>query len=183
MNKVNYCALFLLILSFGIARAEVTPPNYNFNFDDLNIFMPGNPKKAIEEKYPKGVVVKLSENMDTYKYQVRNERFVFPIFVQYKDDKVTDFYINLPTYFSHDIFHTSIIKRYGKQDLYKKIEEQAIYIWNKKAKFDHFYSGACTITCFPVFYAVSLKNLNEQGIQSLKNYFLNIEIKNQNKVD
>lgn len=65
-----------------------------------------------------------------------------------------DFYAKLPSYFLHDIFLQSLVNRYGKQNSYVKKERSAVYIWNNIEGNKHYYSGSCTITCFPVFYSV-----------------------------
>lgn len=169
MKILSY--MFILFCSVT-TFSEVKPPNFNFKFDELNNFMPGSLKKTIEQKYQNGKLTKLSKKVSAYRYEIKNQRYKFPIYVQYKDDKVTDFYVSLPSYFSHDIFHASIIKRFGKQDIYKKIEEQALYVWNKKTKENHFYSGGCTITCFPIYYSVQSKKLSEWGMQSLYEHFV-----------
>lgn len=160
--------------------AEIIPPNFDFKFNDFNLFMPGALRKGIEKKYTDGKEIKLSDSLKVMKYQLKNARYSFFILVQYQQGKVTDFYTRLPSYFSHDVFHQSIINRFGKQDLYKKIEEQAIYIWNKKSKNKHFYSGACTITCFPVYYSVQAKKLNNDSIHA---YFLKDITLHQNLKD
>lgn len=141
------------------SQGEVTPPNYNFSLKKFDLFMPGSLMSDIDKVHPKKELVKKSEQFQTYKYFIEHIRYRFPILVQYHKDKVTDFYARLPTYFLHDIFHQSLINKIGKQDIYKRKEEQAIYIWKDKGKKRHYYSGSCTITCFPIFYAV--KNLDQ----------------------
>ena len=122
--------------------------------------MPGSPLLNIEKEYPLKELVFKSESFKTYKFQIEHIRYRFPILVQFHKDIVTDFHAKLPSYFLHDIFHQSLINRIGVQDVYKKVEEQAIYIWNNKKNRKHYYSGACTITCFPIFYAV--QNLDQK---------------------
>lgn len=162
---------FLLIVSLN-SFSEVKPPNFDFKFDELKNFMPGAKKKDIDNRYPQNNLTKLSKNLTAYRYEIKNLRYSLKIYVQYRNNQVTDFYLSLPSYFSHDVFHASIIKRFGKQDLYKKIEEQAVYLWNKKTKELHFYSGACTITCFPIYYSVQSKKLSDWGMVGLYQYFV-----------
>ena len=52
------------------------------------------------------------------------------------------------------IFHQSLINRIGKQDKYLNTNEQSVYVWNNKNGNRHVYSGACTVTCFPLYYSV-----------------------------
>jgi hypothetical protein len=75
------------------------------------------------------------------------------VIVQSQEGKILDMFAKLPSYFLHDVFHQSLINRFGKQDEYKKYGEEAIYKWTK-SPLTHVYSGACTITCFPIFYTV-----------------------------
>ena len=116
--------------------------------------MPETKISSINKNYKSNEVVFKSGAFVTYKYYVEHIRYKFPIFVQTINGQVTDFYARLPYYFLHDIFHQSLINRFGNQDFYKKTEESAIYVWKNKNNFKHIYSGACTITCFPIFYSV-----------------------------
>lgn len=88
------------------------------------------------------------------RFQVKQERYVFPLHAQAKDGKFTDFMARLPQYFSHDLFHQALINKFGKQDSYLKKDETAIYHWKNRDGLRHVYVGACTITCFPIYYAV-----------------------------
>jgi hypothetical protein len=82
-------------------------------------------------------------------------RYKFPVFVQVANGQVLDFFARLPAYFLHDVFHQSLINRYGKQDLYFKKDSNAIYIWNDEEGIRFTYSGGCTINCFPIYFAGS----------------------------
>jgi hypothetical protein len=135
------------------ALALVEPPNYDFSIDKFQLFMPGKAYTEIEKVYGKGDLLFKKGQFTTYKFYIEHIRYKFPILVQTKDGKVTDFHANLPTYFLHDIFHQSLINRIGMQDKYLHVDEQAVYIWNNKDGVKHVYSGACSITCFPIFYA------------------------------
>ena len=155
MVIIRICAcLFLTILTALSVSAKVDPPNYDFSLDKLNIFMPGKSLKDIEKEYPKKEVVFKKLPFITYKFYVEHIRYRFPILVQFKGDEVTDFHARLPAYFLHDVFHQSLINRLGNQDVYKKVEEQATYVWKNKNGNKHIYNGGCSITCFPIFYAV-----------------------------
>lgn len=155
MHKhLQYLGLFIIsaLLPLLPLKAQIGPPNYNFSLDTLKDFYPDADLKDIERKYGKPEVMKRGEKQ-TLKFQVAHIRYKFPVIIQVKEGKVLDMFAKLPSYFLHDIFHQSLINRLGKQDEYKKIGEEAVYKW-KKTDFTHVYYGACTITCFPVFYSV-----------------------------
>lgn len=125
--------------------------------------MPTSKLSVIDQKYKNKKVVFKSGGFITYKYYVEHLKYKFPILVQTLNGQVTDFYTKLPSYFLHDVFHQSIINRFGKQDFYKKTEESALYIWKNSKNLNNLkiiYSGACTITCFPLFYSVVPVNHN-----------------------
>lgn len=150
MLKNTYTKIFLIILVGIVARAkaEVTPPNYDFSLDSLlTPFKPGNPKPKADEKIGNGE--KLGNNQ--LLYYVSHIRYRFPVIVTIKEEKIVDFFARLPAYFLHDIFHQSLINRWGKQDLYLNSEEQSLYIWKNKEGIRYIYSGGCSITCFPIY--------------------------------
>lgn len=158
-----------LLIMFQPLNAKVEAPNYNFDFSIFNDFMPDTKVASIEAKYSKGERMKNVRGAQTLKFYVKHPRYNFPVFVQERDGVVLDFFARLPSYFLHDVFHQSIINRYGKQTTYKKVGEEAVYVW-EKAPLRHIYSGACTITCFPIFYSVhsmELKGVNPL-IQQMK---------------
>tara|TARA_Y100000768_G_scaffold209963_1_gene158157 strand:- start:31810 stop:32232 length:423 start_codon:yes stop_codon:yes gene_type:complete len=116
--------------------------------------MPGKSLEDIQKSYPDKKLKMTHGAYKTYQFSVEHIRYKFPIFVQTKAGVVTDFFARLPAYFLHDIFHQSLINRYGDQDVYKKVEDQAYYLWKNEKGLKHIYYGACSITCFPVHYAV-----------------------------
>lgn len=148
-----FLALFIFSLALN-AHPKVDPPNYNFSLDQLNTFMPGKKIEDVKEKFGEGEVLRKKGAFEVRKFYVSHIRYKFPLLAQIHKGKITDFYARLPAYFLHDIFHQSIINRIGKQDVYKKVEEQAVYIWKNKNGLRYVYSGACSITCFPVYYSV-----------------------------
>lgn len=133
--------------------AKIEAPNYNFSLDSFKMFMPKSSFRPIQDKYKNVTTEKTDKGLTTYKVYIDQLRFKFPVFFQVREDKVTDFFARLPAYFLHDVFHQSIINRFGKQDKYFKKEEAAVYIWNKD-KETHVYSGGCSITCFAIYYTV-----------------------------
>ena len=172
----NVILFTCLLLLTNKVSSKVDPPNYDFSVDKFEVFMPGQSKAEIEKIYKDGELTFNSSGFQTYKYFVEHIRYKFPIFVQYFDNKVTDFHARLPAYFLHDIFHQSLINRLGPQDKYRKVEEQAVYIWKNKKNFRHVYSGGCSITCFPIYYSVRFEDSSKQA-----NYLPLLEkFKNQN---
>ena len=163
MNHFS-CAFYACIMSFIFATgslvaprtsyAKVDPPNYDFSLDRLEPFMPGKSLKESLKKQTEVEVIRKEKGYEVRKIYIEHIRYKFPLLIQSKDGVITDFYARLPAYFLHNIFHQSLINRLGDQDIYKKLEEQAVYAWKNKKGNNHVYSGACTITCFPVYYTV-----------------------------
>lgn len=151
MRLFLFLSLFLLSLS---GFSKVDPPNYDFSLDKFEDFKPDQKIIDIEKKYGQKVVVFKKGPFTTYKFYIEHIRYKFVVLVQSINEVVTDFHARLPNYFLHDIFHQSIINRLGPQDLYTKVEESAVYVWNNKKGLKYIYSGACSITCFPIFYAI-----------------------------
>src|SRR5690606_30756599 len=141
------------LIMFQQLNAKVEPPNYNFPIESLDAFFPGQKFADLGDKFGKGEVMSKVAGVETIKFHVKKERYNFPVLIQVQDGVILDFLARLPSYFLHDVFFQSLVNRYGKQKTYKKIGEEAFYVWNKKA-LKHVYSAACTITCFPVFYSV-----------------------------
>jgi hypothetical protein len=164
---IIYLTSFLAYLLSQNVFAKVDPPNYDFSFDKLKPYFP-------EKPLPEGKHELIKDNGDykIYKTDIAHIRYKFALFVQIKDKKITDFFARLPGYFLHDVFHQSLIKRYGDQNVYQKHEGSALYIWNKRNDFEHIYSGTCTITCFPVFYSVTSKlRLKDEAFRPLMKMF------------
>ncbi len=140
-------------MMFQPLNAKVEAPNYNFSLDTLSDFFPEKDRAELEKKYGKAEVMINKNGVETVKFYVAHIRYKFPVIVQTKEGKVLDFFAKLPSYFLHDVFFQSLVNRIGKQKEYKKIGEEAVYIWEKDS-LKHVYSAACTITCFPIFYTV-----------------------------
>ncbi|MCM2350612.1 MAG: hypothetical protein NDI69_11385 [Bacteriovoracaceae bacterium] len=138
---------------FQPLNAKVEAPNYNFSLDAFNDFFPDRPVTELDKKYGKGEEMNDEDSVKTLKYYVAHMRYKFPVLVQVQDGKILDFHARLPHYFLHDIFFQSLVNRLGKQTTYKRTGEEAYYTWDAKP-LKHIYSAACTITCFPIFYAV-----------------------------
>lgn len=145
---------YILILLYSTHLiALVKEPNYDFSLDELKVFSPFEKLEDVKKKFPNIQKIKENNGFEIYKAYHTQLRYKFPILIQVKKGIITDFYARLPAYFLHDIFHQSLINRYKMQDHYLKHEEQAIYIWKNRDNIHHVYSGACTITCFPIYYS------------------------------
>jgi hypothetical protein len=156
MLKLILILPWLIIINQPI-NAKVEAPNYNFSVDILQEFAPGTSLETIQKKYGKGSVERNVRGAQTMKFFVSHIRYKFPVLVQVQEGKVLDMYARLPHYFLHDVFLQSLVNRIGKQTTYKKTGEHAHYVWENKEQ-RHIYDGACTITCFPIFYAVETVN-------------------------
>ena len=139
----------VIIFFFPLLIGLIDPPNYNFDLKILDQFQPENSISEIDKIYPKARIL----GKEIKRYLINYQRFLFPIFVRFENNRVTDFFATLPSYFLHDVFHQSLINKLGQQNKYFKKENSAIYIWNKD-DYEHIYSARCTITCFPLYYAV-----------------------------
>jgi hypothetical protein len=171
--KQSLLTTFLLIFS-TYAVGKIDPPNYNFSLKSFEKLMPGNKLIDAKKAYPKLAIDEPGKNTIVYKVMVAQLRYVFPVYLQVQDGIIIDFYARLPQYFLHDLFHQSLIDKIGMQNKYKRVDEHAIYIWNKKGSV-HIYEGACTITCFPIYYSSYLTNkvyeplikrFNKQAVKS-----------------
>jgi hypothetical protein len=142
-----------LITMFQPLNAKVEAPNYDFSVSTLEDFFPGKDVSEIEKKYGTAEVMSEAGNVKTLKFYVAQIRYKFPVLVQVENGIVNDVFARLPNYFLHDVFFQSLVNRFGKQTTYKKVLEEAYYVWDQKP-LKHVYSAACTITCFPIFYSV-----------------------------
>ncbi len=156
------------------------PPNYNFSLDAFQSFKPGTSLEDIKKKYPKSELIQEKAGTQVIKIYVAHLRYKFPVFIQFKNQIATDFLARLPSYFLHDVFHASLISRFGKQDSYLKKEESALYTWRgEKDGIKRQYFGTCTITCFPVWYSeVSTQEANDKNYSPLtQSLFLSLNRK------
>ena len=132
-----------------------------FNYGQLSPFTPGklvsNIPKSIERSDEEVV---MEQALSVQKFYLSHEMYKFPVWVQYFNDRILDFYVRLPSYFLHDTFHQSLINRYGKQQEYVLRDSTAVFKW-KNDDYFRIYSGSCTITCFPIYYAVISKKTEQ----------------------
>jgi hypothetical protein len=142
-----------LLLMYQPLNAKVEAPNYDFSIKTLNDFLPGQKINDVNAKYGAPTEMSSKGGTKTLKYQVAHIRYKFPVILQASDGIILDFFARLPSYFLHDVFFQSLVNKLGKQSSYQKVGEEAVYIWEQK-ELKHIYSASCTITCFPIFYAV-----------------------------
>ena len=153
--------LYFLTLFLAInTQAQIEPPNINFSLDQIQEYKPGNDINLEQLGQKKAVILKNQDNLVLAKLSVTHTRYTFPLFLQTYKNKILDFYVVLPSYFLHDVFHQSIINRIGKQNRYINKDEQSVYFWDNKENINYTYSSACTITCFPIFYSAQLVEIN-----------------------
>lgn len=144
----------MLVLVFStLASAEVSPPNYDFSTDTLAEFFPGQDAAGLETKYGKGEVLRDDGSIKMVRFMVAQIRYVFPVVVQIAGGKIIDMHARLPSYFLHDVFHHSLIKRWGPQQHYMRVDEEAYYEWKNEERVMS-YGASCTITCFPMYLSV-----------------------------
>jgi hypothetical protein len=159
--------LFLIFFFFSFCvDAKVDPKNYDFSTDTLAEFFPGKEISVLETKYGKAEVLRERGEQKMLRFWVAQIRYKFPVIIQTENGKVLDMFAKLPSYFLHDVFHHSLIKRWGQQKIYKRVDEEAYYRWEDEEKIMH-YSASCTITCFPIYFTVSpAKNKTPGGFIS-----------------
>lgn len=141
--------LFFVSLTYS-TYGKVEAPNYNFDLKSLDIFMPGQSSAAAG----KGEVLERDGARTQERFEISHVRYKFPVLTQVQEGKFLDFMARLPQYFSHDLFHQALINKLGKQDSYLNKDGTAVYQWKNRNGMRHIYAGACTITCFPLYYAV-----------------------------
>jgi hypothetical protein len=156
----KFFTILLVLISLN-SMAKVDPPNYDFHLKQFETMLPGQSKASIEQQFGAGEFVFQNNGLMTYRFYVQALRYRFPVLVQFQGDVVRDFHASLPVYFLHDIFHKSLIDKFGMQDTYFNYDEQSIYIWNKLEKISVVYASACTITCFPLFLAIIPAKTNQ----------------------
>ncbi len=177
--KVITSLFIFFSLSFKL-EAKVDPPNYNFKFEELNPFFPDSPVAGIKAIDPKMKLLFDDGVIQQYKAHIRKQRYIIPVHFHVYKEKVLDFYTKLPSYFLHDVFHQSLINRFGKQQEYKLKNGTAFYKW-KQAKQTMVYSSTCTITCFPIYFSVYKNSYPEEDLKKYLPYFFRTQETNSFK--
>jgi hypothetical protein len=169
-----FLTVTILTASWNIvntAFSKVDPPNYNFSLDKLEPFTPNKTYEELTKVLGKGELIDDEGESKIYRYVIAHVRYKFPVYVQVKKGVIQDFYARFPTYFLHDLFHQSLINRYGKQDKYHRQENDAIYIWENAKGVKIIYSGACTVTCFPNYVSfIKVSEKKGDGVPLIKKF-------------
>lgn len=145
--------IVILALFAQSAQTAVEPPNYNFDLEQLMIFLPSQNLKAMTKAHGSPEVVEEQGPRRLLRFEVAHRRYRFPVFVEFDAEKAVGFFARLPSYFLHDLFHQALINRFGPQDRFVNRDSTSVYLWKQKEGLDLIYSGACTITCFPIYLA------------------------------
>ena len=158
MKRESFKFLLLTCLSLSISTAifaEIKPPNYDFTFESLGPFLPGGTlEKAKSDKTIQSDIFEDNGNLKIMRFKLKRANYHLDIYVQVKDDKITDMYVRLPQHFIHDIFLADLQKKYKKQDKYVQKDMSALYVWMNRDNNNIIYHGSCSITCFPMFVEV-----------------------------
>lgn len=158
MKRETFKFLLLTCLSLSISTAifaEIKPPNYDFTFESLGPFLPGGTlEKAKSDKTIQSDIFEDNGNLKIMRFKLKRANYHLDIYVQVKDDKITDMYVRLPQHFIHDIFLADLQKKYKKQDKYVQKDMSALYVWMNRDNNNIIYHGSCSITCFPMFVEV-----------------------------
>ena len=153
-KKTTIWALLLLTLH-GFAQSPV-PAGEEMILEQLAAFMPGSSLKAAEDVHGKGKKSAGSaEDISKRFYHIAKNGYAFSLWVQVRQDAAIDFYAKLPSYLPHGRFHQALVERYGQQDQYFRQETSAVYRWNDEENKQIIYEGQCSLTCFPLYLAVS----------------------------
>jgi hypothetical protein len=132
--------------------AEIKKPNYDFSPATLEPFFPGSTMEKI--KADKTIVSDIFEdngNQKIVKIKFLRPNYKLDIFVQTKDETVTDLFVRLPQHFNHDLLLTDLQKKYKKQDKFVRKDMSALYVWMNRDGNNIIYHGSCSVSCFPMF--------------------------------
>ena len=156
MRKIYPLLLIIpaLITFVNDSFSEVRAPQDHFMLEQLAPFFPGKSFSDIPDRWGKPKLMGRKGGVSLFRFKISHNHYRFPLMVQVYNNKVVDFFASLPSYFLHDVFHQSLINRYGKQSTYIRKDKQAYYEWKTKQGLLHSYAGACSITCFPIYYSV-----------------------------
>jgi hypothetical protein len=166
--RPHFILIYFFLFSFSLTtESKIDPPNYNFSLDQLAPFYPGASLKDLEQKVGEGDLVRKTSSFTVKKFFITHVRYKFPVIITTSGDLILDMYTVLPSFFLHDVFHQSLINRYGKQDTYKLFNGTALYGWNNKSKMKLYYSSTCTITCFPLYFSATTTDPAPSGFMPM----------------
>lgn len=135
--------------------ADIKPPNYDFTFASLESFLPGGTlEKVKSDKTIQSDIFEDNGNLKIIRLKLKRANYHLDVYVQIKNDKITDMFVRLPQHFIHDIFLADLQKKYKKQDKYVQKDMNALYVWMNRDGNNILYQGSCSITCFPMFIEV-----------------------------
>jgi len=156
LASLKFLLLMGLFLSFSTRiYAEIKPPNYDFTFASLGSFLPGGTLEKIKsDKTIQSDIFEDNGNLKILRIKLKRANYNIDVYVQTKDDKITDMFARLPQHFIHDIFLADLQKKYKKQDKYVQKDMNALYVWMNRDGNNIIYQGSCSITCFPMFVEV-----------------------------
>ncbi|MGB0453693.1 MAG: hypothetical protein ACPGJV_08250 [Bacteriovoracaceae bacterium] len=169
MNTLILLSHFLFVNFVWLtpANAKIEKPNYDFSMDKLVQFDLGKTQEEVEKILGKGETIDENSKATIIKYHIAHIRYKFPILIRFNNKKIVDYHARLPSYFIHDVFHQSIINRFGKQDTYALDNGTALYTWTKKENVGYLYSSTCTLTCFPIYFSAFSKKPPYPGYKPL----------------
>jgi hypothetical protein len=158
MNSPPHIFLFLwFALAFCLesraVQAQIIPPNYDFSFEQLEVFWPEQSLEQMIARHGAFETLQEQGGHRLVRFSVEQLRYRFGVFVELRDDTVLGFFASLPSYFLHDLFHQGLINRFGPQDQFRHVDSTSVYRWRDARGYALTYTGACTITCFPVYIA------------------------------
>lgn len=154
-------ALVLFLFTLNL-HAKVEAPNYNFSIDTLSNFFPGKKISEVPKELGEGQIIQNGAVIKK-KFYVSYLRYKFPVIISIYQETILDMYATLPSYFLHDVFHQSLINRFGKQDKFLSYNGTSLYEWNNKNSMNLVYSSTCTITCFPLYFSASITESPYRG--------------------
>lgn len=156
LATLKFLLLTIVLLNFSTRiHAEIIPPNYDFTLASLGPYFPGKSLEKIKsDKTIQSDIFEDSGNLKILRIKLKNSNYNLDIYLQTKDDKITDMFARLPQHFIHDIFLADLQKMYKKQDKYVQKDMNALYFWINRDGNNIIYQGSCSITCFPMFIEV-----------------------------
>ncbi len=88
MSFLKVVLFSFFLFPSGLVLSKVEPPNYDFSLDQFTPFMPG---KDLDKKYKKELTFN-KHGFKTYKFYMAHIRYKFPVYIQTKNNIVTDFF-------------------------------------------------------------------------------------------
>ena len=128
----------------------------DFTLSLIEPFFPGTSVEKIKsDKTIQSDIFEDNGNQKILKLKLKSSNPKLDIFIQTKDDKVTDLFVRLPQHLSHDSVLAELQKKYKKQDKFSRKDRNALYSWTNKDGNNIIYNGICSITCFPMFVEIT----------------------------